>query len=141
MVTTGDVASEEIKQDLLGAKQIGQKRLQQFVQHRLIKKDVKFHKSVKLQKLRTFETLYAVAVSLDNSKTVAIKADRDLLRRVVVALESGRNVDVDLPERELSPVQMAIATLDGSFRQATRKSDLGSILLQENVCQSHSPVN
>lgn len=91
--------------------------------------------------MRTFETLYAVAVSLDNSKTVAIKADRDLLRRVVVALESGRNVDVDLPERELSPVQMAIATLDGSFRQATRKSDLGSILLQENVCQSHSPVN
>jgi hypothetical protein len=86
-LTTGDVASEEIKQDrLLGAKQIGQKRLQEFVHSRLIKKDVKFHESVKLQKLKTFDTLYSVAVALDNSKTVAIKADRDLLRRVVVAL-------------------------------------------------------
>jgi hypothetical protein len=42
--------------------------------------------------------------------------------------------------KELSPVPMAIANLDGSLRQATGKSDLGSIL-QENVCQSHPPVN
>ena len=44
-------------------------------------------------------------VSLDKDKTVAIKADRDLLKRVVVALESGREGDVDtFLQRELSPV-------------------------------------
>ena len=70
----------------------------------LIRKEVKFQNSLKQQKLKTLETLYSVPVSLDKDKTVAIKADRDLLRRVAVALESGREVDVDtLLQRELSP--------------------------------------
>ena len=70
----------------------------------LIRKEVKFQNSLKQQKLKALETLYSVPVSLDKDKTVAIKADRDLLRGVVVALESGREVDVDtLLQRELSP--------------------------------------
>lgn len=140
VVTTGDIASEEIEQDLLEAEQKGQSKLQDFVQERLISKDVKFHDPIKQQKLKTLETLYSVSVPVGNSKTV-IKADRDLLRRVVVALESGRDVDVDaLLKRELSPVPMSIATLDGCLRLATGKSDLGSIL-QENVSQSQPPQN
>ena len=140
-VTTGDVASEEIRHDLLGAEEIGKTIVKKFVQDRLIKKDVKFHDSVKQQKLKTFETLYSVPVSLESSKTVAIKADRDLLRRVVVALESGRNVDVDeLLQRELSPVPLSISTPSGSLREASRKADLSKIL-QENVCQSQPPIS
>ena len=59
---------------------------------------------MKQQTLKTFQTLYSVPVSLDKDKTVAIKTDRDLLRRVVVARESGREVDdVDtLLQQELS---------------------------------------
>ena len=45
---TGDVASEEIRHDLLSAEEIRKK----FVQDRLIKKDVKFHDSLKQQKLK-----------------------------------------------------------------------------------------
>ena len=91
--------------------------------------------------MKTFETLYSVPVSLDKDKTVAIKADRDLLRRVVVALESGREVDVDtLLQRELSPVPLSIATLDGCLRLASSKSDLGNIL-QKNVIQSQPPIS
>ena len=44
-VTTGDVASEEIRHDLLGAEEIGKTIVKEFVQDRLIKKDVKFHDS------------------------------------------------------------------------------------------------
>ena len=69
---------------------IGKIIVNEFVQVRLIKKEVKFHDSLKQQKLKTFETFYSVPVSLGKDKTVAIKADRDVLRRVVVALESGR---------------------------------------------------
>lgn len=47
VVTTGDVASEEIKQDLLGAEEIGKTIVDEFVQVRLIKKEVKFHDSLK----------------------------------------------------------------------------------------------
>ena len=69
-----------------------------------------------------------MAVSLDKDKTVAIEADRDLLRRMVVALESDREVDVDtLLQRELSPVPLSIATLDGRLRLASSKSDLGEV--------------
>ena len=140
-VTTGDVASDEIRHDLLGAEEIGKTIVKEFVQDRLIKKDVKFHDRVKQQKLKTFEALYCVPVSLDNNKMVTLKADRDLLRRVVVALESGRNVDLDkLLQRELSPVPLSIATPKGSLREASGKSDLSKIL-QENVSQSQHPVN
>ena len=141
VVTTGDVASEENKQDLLKAEEIGKTIVKEFVQARIIKKEIKFHDSLKQKKLKTFETLYSVPVSLDKSKTVAVKADRDLLRRVVVALESGRDVDVDtLLQKELSPVPLSIATLDGCLRHSSGKSDLGNIL-QQNVHQTQPPVS
>ena len=138
VVTTGDVASDEVKQDLLGAEEIGKTIVNEFVQVRLIKKEVKFH--LKQQKLKILETLYSVPVSLDKDKTVAIKADRDLLRQVVVALDSGREVDVDiLLQRELSSVSLSIASLDGCLRLASSKSDLGN-MLQKNVNQSQPSI-
>lgn len=45
--TTGDVASEEIRHDLLSAEEIGKTIVKQFVQDRLIKKHVKLHDRVK----------------------------------------------------------------------------------------------
>ena len=99
---------------MLGAEEIRKTILNESVQDRLMKKEIKFHDRLKQQKLKTIETLYSVPISLDKDKTVANKADGDLLRRVVVALESGREVDVDtLLQRELSPVPLSIATLDG----------------------------
>ena len=117
VVTTGDVASNAMKQDLLGVEEIGKKVIKEFVETRLIKKDVKFHDlTLKQQSVKTFETLYTVPVSVDKSKTIAMKADRDLLRRVIVALESGRDVDVNtLLQSELAPVPKSPATLDGSL--------------------------
>ena len=140
VVTTGDVASNAIKQDLLGIKEIGKKVIKEFVETRLIKKEIKFHDTLKQQKVKTFETLYTVPVSVDKSKTNAMKAYKDLLRRVIVALESGRDVDVNtLLQSELAPVPKSRATLDGSLREAG-KSDLGTIL-QGNVCKSQMPIS
>lgn len=141
VVTTGDVANDNIKEDLLQAGQTGQTIVQEFVENRLIEKKIKFHDSIKQQKLKTFETLYSVPVSLDKGKTISIKADRDLLRRVVVALESGRDVDVDiLLQRELSPIPLSLATSDGKLRYASSKADLSNIL-QNNESQSQVPSN
>lgn len=85
----------EIKEDLLEAEKTGKAVIKQFVNDKLVKNDVKFHDRIKLQKLKTFETLYSVPVIIDNSKAISMNADRDLLRRVVVALESGCDIDVD----------------------------------------------
>ena len=58
---------------------------------------------------------------------------------MVVSLESGGEVDVDtLLQRELSPVPLSIATLDGCLRLASSNTDLGNIL-QKNVNQSQPP--
>ena len=90
--------------------------------------------------MKTFETLYTVPVSVDKSKTIAMKADKDLLRRVIVALESGRDVDVNtLLQSELATVPKSLATLDGSLPEAG-KSDLGTIL-QGNVCKRKMPIS
>ena len=90
--------------------------------------------------MKTFETLYTVTVSIDKNKTIAMKADKDLFRRVIVALESGRDVDVNTSlQSELAPVPKSLATLDGSLREAG-KSDLGTIL-QGSVCKSQMPIS
>ena len=90
--------------------------------------------------MKTFETLYTVPVSVDKSKTIAMKADKDLLRRVIVALECGLDVDVNtLLESEPAPVLKSLATLDGSLREAG-KSNLGTVL-QGNVCKSQMPIS
>ena len=40
------------------------------------------------QKVKTFETLYTVPVSVAKSKTITMKADKDLLRRVIAELHA-----------------------------------------------------
>ena len=140
-VTTGDVVTDEIKSDLLEAEQRGKAAVKDFVKERLIKKETKFHDTIKQQKLKTFESLYAVNVRVGKEKTVSIKADRDLFRRVVVALESGREVDVgELLERELSSVPLSLATLDRKLRNCASKADLSHIL-QGNKAQIQAPTN
>lgn len=119
---------------------MGKTIVKELVQVRLIKKEVQFHDKVKPQKSKTFETLYSVPVSLPNDKTVASKAERDLLRRVVVALEFNREVDVDtLLQRELSLVPLSIATFDGGLRLASSQSDFFNILQKHvfNILQKH----
>ncbi|CAH3140279.1 unnamed protein product [Porites evermanni] len=65
---------------------------------------------------------------------------RPRVRRVIVALESGRDVDVNtLLQSELATVPKSLATLDGSLPEAG-KSDLGTIL-QGNVCKRKMPIS
>ena len=63
VITTGDVASEEVKQDLLEAEKKGERKLQKFIQERLIHKTANFHDTIKQQKLKTFETLHGICTS------------------------------------------------------------------------------
>lgn len=128
-ITTGDIATDEVKEDLLHAKDKGSRLVSTFIQERLGENaDKNFHDTIKLQKLKTFESLYAVPVQVEKSKILSLKADRDFFRRVIVALESGRSVDVDhLLQQELSPVPLSLATINGKLRP-TNKADLASIL-------------
>ena len=89
--------------------------------------------------MKTFETLYTVTVAVDKSKTIAMKAVRDLLRRVIVALECGRDVDVEYVASKRacsSPKVMYLLpeTEVGSRYHFTRKSrSLRAICLSARV--------
>ena len=53
---------------MLEAEKKGERKLQEFIQERLIHKTANFHDTIKQQKLKTFETLYTVSVPVGNSK-------------------------------------------------------------------------
>ena len=65
-----------------------------------------------------------------------IKADRDLFRRLVVAVESGRGIELDtLLLKELSPVPLSLANTNGTLR-STNKAQLAHLLEEGNIKQS-----
>ena len=126
---------------MLQAQKLGVAAVRAFIQEELVKKETQLHDKIRQQKLKTFETLYSVHVKVNKDKTVSVMADRDLFRTAVVALKSGREIDVvdALLERELSTVPLSITTIDGKLRNCTSKADLSHIL-QENKTQIH-PTN
>ena len=139
-LTTGEVATDRARNDMLGAEEVGKRKMSEFVKVRLVHKTVKFHDRIKLQKLHTFQTKYIVQVNV-GKEAVSIKADRDLFQKVIVALEAGRDVDVDkLLEHELSPVPLSLATLDGDLRLPTNKAELKKVL-EQGTGQAQPPAN
>lgn len=46
--------------------------------------------------MKIFEIFYIVLVLVDKSKIIVMKVDRDFLRRVIVVLEFGCDVDVNM---------------------------------------------
>ena len=59
----------------MALRKLVKKVIKEFVETRLIKKEIKFHDTLKQQKVKTFETLYTVPVSVDKSKTIAMKPE------------------------------------------------------------------
>lgn len=46
--------------------------------------------------MKIFEIVYIVSVLVDKRKIIVMKVDKDFLRRVIVVLEFGRDVDVNI---------------------------------------------
>ena len=65
-----------------------------------------------------------IATAAGNKSTKQLaKADRGLFRRLLVASNSGRTVDLTtLLTHELSPVPLSIATIDGKLLTSDKAS-------------------
>ena len=100
-LVTKDLATEVIQESLLHAKVLGQQEVKKFVQDRLIvaeqcdKPDVSIYEPVRKNNAPTFATLYQVVKHTKgrDQKTV-MKADRNVLRRLITSNEAGRSVDL-----------------------------------------------
>ena len=62
-----------------------------------------------------------------------IKTDRELFRRIIVSLEAGRNMDMDVMlEKEVHDVPLSLASVDGNFRP-TNKAQLLDIVTEGTI--------
>ena len=144
-IVTKDISSNDIAQDLLGARQIGQGQLVAFLQNILIMVDCgkpsrPFLNPLKICKAVTFGSLYKVQIEC-SSKDHTIKADRSSLQRLVIALEAGR--EVNLPEilsHELLPVPLSLSEMDGSLPTG-QKSVLTAALTRAVNCQKRLQIS
>ena len=113
---------------LLNASDNGKASLCEFVRDRLVTKTTSIHATITRRKSKTLASLQTGLVNSAKQKTSVVKANRDLLRRVVVSMEAGREVDFDqLLEHELCDIPLSLANMDGSMISAN-KSQLNTIL-------------
>lgn len=133
-LSTRDLASQDIRVDLLGAFERGRDLVGKFVDTRLADGAEKaFFDPIQRVKSKTFTDLYAVKAKSSDGKERVIKADRDLYRRLLAATQSGRNVDLQrLVKHELSPVPLSLARTDGSLNPSD-KSALMTILVGDKA--------
>ena len=139
-IANKDLVTDEFQVSLLNAKKLGEQRMNEFVEERLATKQqekVKFwytmHKNFPL----TFDTLYQVVKSSkEKGKKKILRADRNVLQRVIVAYEAGRIVDLhSVLSHELIPVPVALAEMNGNLRSG-QKSVLADIRTTGTNCSS-----
>jgi len=99
-----------------------------------------FHDPLKTNKLKTFSDMNKKKQVQTNDRSIILKADRSLFRRIIViAQERSLQIDTILLH-PLGPLPWALSTPDGLLRK-TNKASLAS-LLQKNVHFSEEvPVN
>ena len=140
-LVTKDLATEEIQNSLLCAKELGQEQVNTFVADRMIvpeegnKPDVTIHASLHRNNAKTFASLYDVVKDSKAKETKFIfKADRNVLQRLVTAYEAGRPVDLPaVLKHELLPVPISIAEMNGALRTGN-KSVLLEKLTEDITC-------
>ena len=126
---TGLVASEEVENDCLQAKNKGESALKDFMTNRLDGDEPakSFFDTLPKISLKTFSSLLKQSsVTVDNAKVV-LKADRSLFARMVVVAQTRL---LNMPEvlcYELGPLPWSLATGDGSLTK-TAKSKLLNLL-------------
>eukprot|EP00112_Aurelia_sp_Birch-Aquarium-sp1_P026470 Seg940.1 transcript_id=Seg940.1/GoldUCD/mRNA.D3Y31 product="hypothetical protein" protein_id=Seg940.1/GoldUCD/D3Y31 len=126
-IATKELASNEIQESLLHAAVHGEQQLVNFVTHRLIPADkeqpmTSFNEPMRRCKALNFQSLYEIkGNSSDKDKKTVVKADRNILMRLITAYEGGREVDLkSVLSHELMPVPLSLAEMNGSLRTGNK---------------------
>ncbi len=103
-----------------------------FVSTRLIEKSTDFHATLSRNKTPSISRMYNVSIQPSGAgKQKEIKADRNLIQRLFVAAQGGRDVDLNnILRHELSSVPRALADTNGKLH-STDKSQLQEMLTKD----------
>ena len=128
-LSSGSIASNTLKEDLLKAEEKVKSAFVSFVQDRLTSSAVGFFETLPRLKLGKFGEVKKMVNH--GGKSFVLRADRNLFARLLVIGQS-RQIDLrDLLTHELGPVPWSLATYDGALAK-TNKSALAK-LLEEDV--------
>lgn len=128
-ISTGAVATNAIAEDLASAYKVGEAAYANFKKTRLESQPptVKFHDTLKKQKLKTFSALSKTKVAKNKDAETVLRADRNLFARMIIIAES-RNLQMqDVLKHPLGPLPASLACSNG-FPRKTNKAQLGKEL-------------
>ena len=143
-IATKDIATDRIKESLLNAGNLGQLQLESFVKERLLT-DINDNQSalkplnepLERNKAETFSNLYDIEKkNAITDKGTHLKADRNVMQRLVCAYASRRPVDLsNIVQHELMSVPISLAETSGSLRTGN-KALLAECLTETVYCPS-----
>lgn len=126
-ISSGYVASESMKQDLLLAKEKGTIAMTSFVEERLKTNSTGFFETLPKLKLESFRDAWKKTSVRAGERNVIIRADRNLFAHLLVIGQS-RQLDLrELLTHELGPLPWSLASPDGSLTK-TNKAVLPTLL-------------
>ena len=126
-LSSGTVAVEEIKKDLLAAPDKGEKAVKEFMDQRLLSKSVDIFAPIKALQLKTFSDQAKTKKKSAAGKDVILLADKKLFSRLLIIGQS-KNIDLrEILSYSLGTVYYPLASMDGSLAK-TNKSALMDLL-------------
>ena len=130
-IGTKDVVPESIKEDILKAEKTGTSLVEAFVSTRLIERSTDFFAPLSKNKTPSISRMYNVRIkSRGESKQEEVKADRNLMQRLLVAAQSGRGIDMNaILKHELAKIPRALASTKQKLH-STDKAQLQDLLIK-----------
>ncbi|KAG1670639.1 Protein SDA1 [Nymphon striatum] len=130
-ISTNDVAPPDVAKDLLHAESNGKKVVETFINERLTDKTRSLYDRVSKQNSKTFAAMSKSKPVVKDRRQKSVKAERGIFRRLLVASEGGRKVDLkQVLSYELTEVPYTLSNADGTIR-TTDKAALAHILADE----------
>lgn len=140
-IANKDEVTLEIEKQLLTIPQNGQSQLDSFVEERLLPSERRrdtFRDKLKNNKYLTFASLFDVKRSDPKTgKAKTIKADRNILQRLISVYDAGRPVNLNrIMAHELFVVPLSLAEVNGQLRSGS-KAILATIITAGVECPDH----
>uniref|UniRef100_UPI00358DF722 uncharacterized protein n=1 Tax=Myxine glutinosa TaxID=7769 RepID=UPI00358DF722 len=134
-VTSGVVATREVQEDLNTAYERGETEFTTLCKERLQTETVDLFGSMKKLKLKTFTNMSKAVKKKIRGKDVSLKADRNLLARLVV-IGQFRKIDLqELMSYSLGPLPLPLASVQGCLVKTNKAN-----LLHALESQAEKPV-